>query len=86
MIQNNTDEEQLKDTFEPLYWKLPELIKAIEINFKSIYLKYEKKIDKYFETKHKEYLSKHTDKELIDKKQQLIKTINTTREKDPYYI
>ena len=86
MIQNNTDEEQLKDTFEPLYWKLPELIKAIEINFKSIYLKYEKKIDKYFENKHKEYLSKHTDKELIDKKQQLIKTINSTREKDPYYI
>ena len=67
-IQNNSTEEELSAKFESLYWKLPELLKAIEVNFKFIYLKYEKRIDKYFETRHKEFLENHTDKELKERK------------------
>ena len=63
-IQSGMSEEELNSKFEPLYWKLPDLIKTIEINFKYIFLKYEKKIDKYFETRHKEFLDNHSDKEL----------------------
>lgn len=85
-IQANMSEEELNAKFEPLYWKLPDLIKTIEINFKYIYLKYEKKIDKYFENRHNEFLKTHTDKELIDRKKELIKMINNKREKDKFYI
>ncbi len=35
-IQANMSEEELNAKFEPLYWKLPDLIKTIEINFKYI--------------------------------------------------
>ena len=55
LIQNNATEEELSAKFEPLYWRLPELLQTIEINFKYIYLRYEKKIDKYYETRHKEF-------------------------------
>ena len=86
MIQNNYSDEELTKVFEQFYWKLPEIIKAIELNFKSIFLKNEKKIDKYYEEKHKKYLEHHTDGELIARKEKIIKLINQTREKDPKYI
>ena len=38
----------LIDAFEELYWKYPDIIKVLEINFKSIYIRYEKKIEKYY--------------------------------------
>ena len=86
MIQNNASEDDLNKSFEQFYWKLPELITAIDLNFKSIYLKNEKKIDKYFENKHKAFLEKHNESELKTRKDKLIRLINQTREKDPYYI
>ena len=51
-IINNKSFEELKKTFEEIYWKNSEIIKIIEINFKSIYLKYERRIDKYYENRH----------------------------------
>ena len=86
LIQKNASEEELNKNFEQFYWKLPELITAIDLNFKSIYLKNEKKIDKYFETKKKAYLEKHSEDELKSRKDKLIRLINQTREKDPFYI
>ena len=86
MIQNNYSEDDLNKSFEQFYWKLPEIITAIELNLKGIFLKNEKKIDKYYELKHKKYLEHHNDGELITRKEKLIKLINQTREKDPAYI
>ena len=86
MIQNEFGEDELSKKFEQYYWKLPELITAIELNFKSIFLKNEKKIDKYYELKHKKYLEHHSDSELLSRKQKLIKLINQTRQKDPCFI
>jgi len=40
---------RVKDKFEQIYWKCPDIIIHIELNFRSLYLKYEKTINKYYE-------------------------------------
>ena len=53
----NINSSETKDTFEKLYWKCPDIILHIELNFRSLYLKYEKEIDKYFVNLEKDLLS-----------------------------
>ena len=83
-IINNTSDEELQNYFEELYWKNSDIVKTIEINFKSIYLKNEKKIDKYYENRHQEYLKNHTDEELYNARIVLAKQLDDAIEKDPY--
>lgn len=83
-IINNSSDEELQNYFEELYWKNSDIIKTIEINFKSIYIKNEKKIDKYYENRHQEYLKSHTDDEIYNARIVLTKQLNDTIEKDPY--
>jgi len=40
--------EDIHAVFESLYWENPTLINQIELNFRYLYFKYKKKIDKYF--------------------------------------
>lgn len=49
----------IKSKFEDLYWKCPEIITHIEIIIKNIYLKNEKRIEKYFENKKNNILNKY---------------------------
>ena len=86
LILKGASESELKSSFEKLYWQFPELINAIELNFKSIYLNHEKSIDKYFEERHNEYLKSHKDIDLINKKVNLIVEINDLMNQDPYTI
>lgn len=65
-IINNASSEELTSCFEELYWKNPDIIKTIEINFKSIYLKNEAKINKYYDERHNEFLKNHNDSEIYD--------------------
>lgn len=65
-IIDNASEEDLNNCFEELYWKNPDIIKIIEINFKSIYLRYESKINKYYLDRHNEFLKSHNDTEIYD--------------------
>ena len=44
---------EVKENFEQIYWKCSDIIMQIELNFRSIYLKNEKEIDKYFENEKK---------------------------------
>lgn len=39
----------VKDTFEQVYWRCPDIITHIELNIRSLYLKNEKIINKYYE-------------------------------------
>lgn len=52
----NINSTETKDTFEKIYWKCPDIILHIELNFRSLYLKYEKEIDKYFMNREREIL------------------------------
>lgn len=49
--ENGIDSVKLKTLFDSLYWKCPDLIKQITINFKYLYYKYKKEIDAYYENK-----------------------------------
>ncbi len=46
LLQNKNN---IQEVFEDLYWKNPNLINQIELNFRYLYLKYKKKIDKFYE-------------------------------------
>jgi len=83
-ILNNATDEELKNCFEEIYWKDSDLIKTIEINFKSIYLKYEKKIDKYYENRHEEYLKEHKDSDIYDIRLKFYKQLEEEESKDAF--
>ncbi len=83
-LLNNASPLELKNCFEQIYWKNSDIIRMLEINFKSIYLRYEKKIIKYYETRHEEFLKNHSDEEVykmrVTLNEQLIELTGT----DPY--
>ena len=85
-IINNVNDEELSIYFEEIYWKFPDIIKTIEISFKSIYLKYEKKIDKYYEERHEEFLKKHNDNEIFNMRVKLNKELSELRDSDEYLL
>ena len=85
-IINNVNEEELGIYFEEIYWKFPDVIKTIEISFKNIYLKYEKKIDKYYEDRHNDFLKKHNDSEIFKMRVKLTKEYSELKNSDAYLI
>lgn len=48
----------VKQKFEELYWKCPDILIHIELNIRNIYLKNKQQIDKYFEKEKNELLKK----------------------------
>ena len=85
-LLGGTSDEELKQLFEEIYWKFPEIVRTIEINLKSIYLRNEKKINKYYEDRHKEFLKLHQDSELFDVKINLINEISSLKNRDKALI
>lgn len=84
----NINSEVLKEKFEEIYWKCPDIILHVELNIRSIYLKKQILIDKYYEKekidklKRLDVTSKDVEKTNIELKKQLIE-INET---DPLVI
>ncbi len=70
--------EKIKEKFEEIYWKCPEIMIHIELNMRNIYFKNESVIDKYFEKEKSEKLKKanitlkEINKSYIDLKKQLM--------------
>lgn len=56
LLEENQTSEKIHQIFEEIYWKCPDVITHIELNMKYIYLKNEKKIEKYFKEKEEKYL------------------------------
>ena len=83
-IINNASDEELTSCFEEIYWKNSDIIKIIEINFKSIYLKNEKKINKYYESRHSEFLKNHNDLEIYKMKINLNKKLEILKGNDKF--
>ena len=46
--EDNIDNNKLKVLFDSLYWKCPDIIKQITLNFKYLYYKNKKKFDNYY--------------------------------------
>lgn len=56
--KGNINSSRLKQTFEEVYWKCPDIIIHIELNLRNIYFKKQSQIDKYFEKEKCELLKK----------------------------
>lgn len=48
MVKDDVNSATMKNKFEEIYWKCPEIIIHIELNFRNIYMRNEAAIDKYF--------------------------------------
>lgn len=65
---SNIESARLKEAFDEIYWKCPDIIKYINLNFRCLYFKYIKYFDNYYDRKLKElnvvkedYLNKYKD-------------------------
>lgn len=56
----NLGDSALKEVFEKLYWKFPNIIVHIELCFKNLYFKYKKYFDKYVEVQKEKVLKKYS--------------------------
>lgn len=57
-IFKHSTKEILNKTFEECYWKCPEMLTILELNFKSIYLRDEKKINNFYSEAKEEFIKK----------------------------
>ena len=60
--------KKLKEKFEDIYWKCPEIITHLELNIRYLYLQNESKAEKYYEQEKINMLKgKNTEKEVFNK-------------------
>jgi len=83
-VLSGVNDNELSTYFEEIYWKNPDIIKIIEINFKNIYLKNEKRINKYYEARHQEFLKNHKDEEIYDMRVKINNELRTLNNRDTY--
>ena len=84
MLLEEHSKEEIKECFESIYWKNSDIVRILELNFNNIYLKYEKKITKYYDSRHDEFLKKHSDNEVYDMRVKLSNQIKEFEGTDPY--
>ena len=67
--KGDVNSQNMKDTFEKLYWECSDIIVHIELNIRYLYLKHEKEIDKHFAAENKEILKdlETSDREYLEK-------------------
>ena len=66
--------EELKQNIEEIYWKCPEIITHITLNFKYLYYQNKKKFDTYYEEKKESLKNVENDyKNLVEEKEELIR-------------
>ena len=88
MKKGDCNSTRVKDTFEQIYWKCPDIIIHIELNFRSLYLKNEKNINKYYEDARK-LITKElglSEEEAIEKYEVLQNQLIETKNKDTALI
>jgi len=76
--------ERIKQTFEKIYWKCPDIVTHLELNVRHIYYKNEKRISKHLKTNEDNLLKieKTTKKKLFKKLKELKKELEDSRQKD----
>ena len=88
MKKGDTNSTRIKDTFEQIYWKCPDIIIHIELNFRSLYFKNEKAINKYFEDEKKKITKELglNEEEALEKYKVLQTQLIETKNKDTALI
>lgn len=82
--KGDINSDRVQETFEKVYWKSSDLIVHILVNIRQIYDENEALIDKYYKNKTDEVLKslKVTEKEVQDKKDELIRKFDELRDVD----
>ena len=80
------DLSAIQEKFESIYWKSPDIITHIELNFRYLYLVNKKKIDKYFLDKKKYIISSMKTDIIYNRYNKLIKNRDFAAENDAYVI
>ena len=80
VLLNNEEDSKVKEKFDQIYWKCPNIVNQISMNFASLYYKNEKIFDEYFVKRKNEILSNNTEIELITKYNHILDSI-----KEDYY-
>ena len=76
----------IQEKFETIYWKSPDLITHIELNFRYLFLKYKKRIDKYYEDKKKYIISTMKPSIIYNRYNKLVKERDNLSDNDAYKI
>lgn len=81
------DNELLKNSFESIYWQCPNLIKHIELNFRVLFRKYNKKFDKYIANQTNTIIKEHNGRDAISTElKEAIERKYNTETNDRYLI
>ena len=82
--KGNINSDRVKDSFEKVYWKSSDLIIHILVNIRQLYDANEAFIDKYYKNKTEEVLKTLgvTEKQVQEKKEDLIKKLDVLRSVD----
>ena len=80
----NPNSSNVKDKFEQIYWKCPDIIIHLELNFRSLYLKKEKEINKYYENARKQVIKEIglSESEILNKYNTLQESLIESKNKD----
>ena len=65
VLLNSKDSNEIKKTFNTVYWKFPNIVNQIAMNLKHLYYKYEKNFINYYKIKTQQILSQTTKEKLI---------------------
>lgn len=82
---DDLDNDNLKNSFEKIYWKFPDIIVHIELSFKYLYYKNEKSFDKYFSNL-KLTINKECENNLIENYKKIKINYDQLVDKDIYTI
>lgn len=86
MQRNNIDSQAVNDKFDEIYWKCPEIISYIELNLRYIYMKNEKKIERYFEEQKDRLIKKFSSEDLKKRYKELKATVMENQKENPNTI
>lgn len=86
MQRKDIDSQAINDKFGEIYWKCPEIISYIELNLRYIYMKNEKKIDKYYADQKDRLIKKFSSKDLRQRYKVLKATVMEKELENPHDI
>lgn len=86
IARKKLDLSAIQERFETIYWKSSDIITHIELNFRYLYLKNKRKIDKYYADKEKYIISSMKTRIIFNRYNKLLKDKDNIISNDSYLI
>lgn len=86
LINNKDNEKLIRETFDKIYWKCPEIVTHIELNLKSIYQDNKKKLSKKINEQDSRYFSRKSRQVLLEEYYNKVKDYDSFLENDELTI